>query len=224
MAKNTRKISRTPARKESDPSTSLTTTSKGLEKYLNSSKLGSLSRTIDSIELDRDKVMLAIESFINSRPKTPEYLKLSRMLHYYAELNAHEKIHTSYEELCEMFSVDYPLLIATVTGGLYEQNLSLSKIEFAKGMPDVARAVIQRASSAKGGTQDAKLALQVTGMLQEAPQVQVLNNNQITQNNSNVSITPPPNFKSEILSLDDMIRETYDRARKSDADAEIIEE
>lgn len=231
MALTKRKKSRQPTQRKGDtspmsfkgePTLALETRPVDLygqlkSRHLNSSIFGSLTETINKVSRDKNSVMLHVELYINQRHKTKELERLRDLLQYFSkDLNKNERTYISYEELCSMFQVDHPFFLAAVMGGYYQASLSIAQIKIVNGMPQIADRLIERATSNKGGTKDTELALKVTGMLSEASQVSIVNNAIGHQENSQVNIAANisvPDFKSEILSLDEMIRDSYESAR-----------
>lgn len=196
---------------------------KGNSRYLNSSVMGSLTRTIERHSMDREEIMLHIELYLNNRQKNGEHIRLGEMLRYWKEdLSDRQRGIITYEDLCERYNIDHPLMIAAIAGGFAQANLSVAKMKIALAAPDVVEAVVKRAVARKGGTKDSEMILKATGILTTDAAIQINAIGQ--QNNSQVNVgvaVNVPNFRAEIMDIDEMIRDAHEKARLC-TDNEVI--
>ena len=198
-------------------------------RYLNSTALGSLTKTIEAISLDRADIMMHVELYVNNRQKNSEHTRLGEMLSYWKkDLTPQERAYITYEELCEMFKIYHPLFVAAVAGGYMQSKLTLAQIKIVRDTPDVVDAVVERAKGERG-TRDSELVLRVTGMLSPESQQSITINAVGQQNNTQVNGPAQivvPDFRREVMSIDDLIRDSHEQARRLNAgevEGEIVE-
>lgn len=179
--------------------------------------------TLDQISPDKEKIFRYVELFLQLRPETKENADLAMMLFYYQGLSDHQKTLVTYEEMMQKFNVDPTYFIASISGGVAMINLELSKVVASQGMPDVVKEMLERAKS-KGGAPEAKMLLQLTGLL-DSDGIKI--QNIVNGSTNNVNVSTIPDFQGQMLASDSSIRSSYKQALDDNTTAiegEIVED
>lgn len=179
--------------------------------------------TLDQISPDKEKIFRYVELFLQLRPETKENADLAMMLFYYQGLSDHQKSLVTYEEMMQKFNVDPTYFIASISGGVAMINLELSKVVASQGMPDVVKEMLERAKS-KGGAPEAKMLLQLTGLL-DSDGIKI--QNIVNGSTNNVNVSTIPDFQGQMLASDASIRSSYKQALDDNTTAiegELVED
>ena len=191
----------------------------------------SLTFSLNQISEDKSKIFLYLEIFLNNRPSTKENLSLAIACKVFADLNDHEKGHTSYEDLVSLVKrstsgrheIDPSAFYGAVAGGAHMLNISAARDIAAVSAPEVVGAMVRRATNPEGGSHaDSKLLLEVSGVVsKDGPNV-VINN----QLNSQTNVTVEgdsliPKFMGKVLDKDSILREHYRKSLKQPGEAEL---
>lgn len=182
-----------------------------------------ITYTLDQISPDKEKIFRYVELFLQLRPETRENADLAMMLFYYQGLSDHQKSLVTYEEMMQKFNVDPTYFIASISGGVAMINLELSKVVASQGMPDVVKEMLERAKS-KGGAPEAKMLLQLTGLL-DSDGIKI--QNIVNGSTNNVNVSTIPDFQGQMLASDSSIRSSYKQALDDNTTAiegEIVED